>query len=58
VPWYWSDDIARVLLEGGKIQPADALLMSATPVAYRSETASLAQAVEALLDDEEVPLAA
>jgi hypothetical protein len=58
MPWYWSDDIARALLEGGKIRTADALLMSATPVAYRSEAATLAEAVEALLDDEEVPLAA
>lgn len=58
MPWYWSDDIARTLLENGKIHTAEALAMSTTPVAYRSESTTLTEAIEALLDDEEIPLAA
>lgn len=56
--WYWSDDIARALLDSGRIDTKTADSISSPTVAFRSGHASIIEAGEALLDDEEVPLAA
>lgn len=56
--WYWSDDIARALLDDGRIDQQTAGSISLPTVAFRSASESILEAAEALLDDEEVPLAA
>lgn len=58
MPWYWSDDVARVLLELGKIDRTRATDLVSRPVAFRCEAESLEKAALKLLDDEEIPLAA
>lgn len=58
MPWYWSDEIARVLVELGKIDLARAATLTRAPVAYRSDSQELETAALALLDDDEIPLAA
>ncbi len=56
--WYWTDDIAKALLENDKIDAGLAETIAVKTVAIRSTHTSLLEAAEALLDDEEVPLAA
>lgn len=56
--WYWTDDIAKVLLENHRIDAKLAESIAVRRVAYRSTHTSLLEAAEALLDGEEVPLAA
>lgn len=58
VPWYWSDDIARALIETGRIDADAVVEMLSIPVAMRRDEASIEAAAQALLDDEEIPLAA
>lgn len=58
MPWYWTDDVARVLLAKGSIDPTIAASLIALPVAHRSEHESVDEAASELLDDGEIPLAA
>lgn len=58
MPWYWSDDIARVLTEMKSFDVAKTSKLTATPVAFRSPAETIEAAVEILLDDDEIPLAA
>jgi hypothetical protein len=58
MPWYWSDDIARVLVVSGKLDNSVATAMISAPVAYRSEASTIESAIDTLLDDDEIPLAA
>jgi hypothetical protein len=58
MPWYWSDDIAQVLVRMDRIDTSTATSMSAAPVAFRSESLTIEGAIDALLDDDEIPLAA
>lgn len=58
MPWYWSDDIARVLVVSGKIDNAIAAPLISAPVAFRCEASTIEAAIDTLLDDDEIPLAA
>ena len=58
MPWYWSDDIARVLVVSGKIDSSVAASLISAPVAFRSEASTIEAAIVALLDEDEIPLAA
>jgi hypothetical protein len=58
VPWYWTDDIARALIETGRLSVESARSMVDTPVAVKRAEPDLDAAVEAMLDDDEIPIAA
>ncbi len=58
MPWYWTDDLARVLSADGRIDDSVASQMIATPVAYRRDEESIETAAQGLLDDDEIPLLA
>jgi len=58
VPWYWTDDIARALIEAGRITADAAGTMLSVPTAIRRDEPSLEAAMQALLEDDEIPLAA
>lgn len=58
MPWYWSDDAARVLVANGSINASLAARLIAMPVAHRSEHDKIEDAVRELMDDGEIPLAA
>ncbi|HEY4606437.1 MAG TPA: hypothetical protein VIH55_02220 [Acidimicrobiia bacterium] len=58
MPWYWTDDIARALIEAGRITTDAALPMLSAPAAIRREEPSIEAAAQALLEDDEIPLAA
>ena len=58
MPWYWTDEVADVLLATGDIEPALAVPLIAMPVAYRSEHDTIELAAKELIDDGEIPLAA
>lgn len=58
LPWYWTDDLARILHNEGQISDKVAVLMTQTPVAIRSDEPTREAAARTLLDDDEIPLAA
>ena len=58
MPWYWTDEVAEVLLASGDIEPALALRLMAMPVAHRSDHDTIELAAQELMDDGEIPLAA
>ena len=58
MPWYWTDDIARMLIETGRIDADAVTAMLSIPTAIRRDEANIETAAQALLDDEEIPLAA
>lgn len=58
MPWYWTDDIARALIEAGRMTADVAGPMLSVPTAVRRDESSIEAAAQALLDDEEIPLAA
>ncbi len=58
MPWYWSDDIARLLLERGLISADRARDLTRRPVAWRSAEETLEKAAESFDDDDEVAPAA
>lgn len=58
MPWYWSDDLARALVEMDAMDPSSAGAMIAAPVAIRREEASLDEVAGAMADDDELPQAA
>lgn len=58
MPWYWTDEIASVLVGKGRIGPDVAAVLIAVPLALRSEHDTVEDAAAALLDDGEIPLAA
>jgi hypothetical protein len=58
VPWYWTDDIARALIETGRLNAESARTMLAAPVALKRAEPDLDAAVQAMLDDDEIPIAA
>lgn len=58
MPWYWSDDLAEVLVAESVISPCLATELSTTPVAYRREEETVEEAGRGLVDDDEIPLAA
>lgn len=58
MPWYWTDELARVLVSKGEINDKTAALIAARPVAIRREESTLEAAAGGFLDDDEIPLAA
>jgi hypothetical protein len=58
VPWYWTDDIARALIDHGRLTVESAGTMLATPVAVKRVEPDLDAAIQAMLDDDEIPIAA
>jgi len=58
MPWYWTDDVAPVLVSSGRISDEIAATLIAMPVAHRREHLTLEEAARSLLDDGEIPLAA
>ena len=58
MPWYWTDDIARALIEAGRLTVDTAGPMMSVPTAIRREESNIEAAAQALLDDDEIPLAA
>ena len=58
VPWYWTDDIARALIDAGRLTADAAGPMLSVPVAIRRDESSIEAAARALVDDGEIPLAA
>lgn len=58
MPWYWSDDIARALREKMTLTPDEAARLSTRLVAFRRPEATLGEAIQAMIDDDEIPLAA
>jgi hypothetical protein len=58
VPWYWTDDLSRILFSEGLISKQAAVQLETSPVAIRRVETSLEEAVRGMVDDDEVPLAA
>lgn len=58
MPWYWTDEVAPVLVANGSIDEAVAADLMAIPMAHRSEHETLEEAAQELMDDGEIPLAA
>lgn len=58
MPWYWTDDIARALIDAGRLTVESAGAMLAVPVAVRRAEPDLETAVQGMLDDDEIPIAA
>jgi len=58
MPWHWSDDLAYVLLDAGKIDDKSADRLIAIPVAYRSDVETIEEAACELAEEGEIPLAA
>lgn len=58
MPWYWTDEVASVLVAAGSIDAEVAADLISLPVAHRSEHDTVEEAAKALMDDGEIPLAA
>ena len=58
MPWYWTDDLAPMLVSKGKMSPEAAEDMRKSPVAIRRREMTIDEAVEGLIEDDEIPLAA
>lgn len=58
MPWYWTDDVAPVLIADGTIDAEAAAILISLPVAHRSERDTVEEAARDLVDDGEIPLAA
>jgi len=58
MPWYWSDDVASLLINEGRLDAQIAESYLARPVAIRRDEKTLADAAHGLQEDDEIPLAA
>ena len=58
MPWYWTDEVAPVLVANGSIDAEIASSLVALPVAHRSEHDNVEDAAKELMEDGEIPLAA
>lgn len=63
MPWYWTDDLARILIDAGKVDPAHATKWISAPVAIRRGEEDSESVASSLLSEEEgedpsLPLAA
>ena len=58
MPWYWSDDLAPVLVSLEAIDGDTADRLVTSPAAYRRPESNIEDAALGLLDDGEIPLAA
>lgn len=55
MPWYWTDDLARTLIDRGEVDLRVVTGWIAAPVAVRSDENSAETVARALLDDEGEP---
>jgi hypothetical protein len=58
MPWYWTDEVAPVLVANGSIDSEVAAPLISLPVAHRSEHDTVEEAARELMEDGEIPLAA
>jgi hypothetical protein len=58
MPWYWTDEVAPVLIANGSIDAEVATSLISLPVAHRSEQDTVEEAARELMEDGEIPLAA
>lgn len=58
MPWYWTDEVAPVLVANGSIDTEVAATLVSVPVAHRSDQDSVEEAARELLEDGEIPLLA
>jgi hypothetical protein len=58
MPWYWTDEVAPVLIAKGSIDEDAAAQLIALPVALRSDRDKVDDAAQELMDEGEIPLAA
>lgn len=58
MPWYWSDELAPVLVANGLIDETMAKGLMSRPVAHRSEQDTIEGAATELLEEDEISLAA
>ena len=58
MPWYWTDEVAPVLIADGSIDAEVAAALISLPVAHRSEHDTVEEAARELMEDGEIPLAA
>lgn len=58
MPWYWTDEVAPVLVAKGSIDESVAADLIAMPVAHRSDHDTIEDAANELMEDGEIPLAA
>ena len=58
MPWYWTDDIARVWIAAGRAGEDVVRAMLLVPVAVRRDEPTLEEVAQVLLDEDEIPLAA
>jgi len=58
MPWYWTDEVAPVLIANGSIDSEVATSLISLPVAHRSEQDTVEEAARELMEDGEIPLAA
>lgn len=58
MPWYWTDEVAPVLIAKGSIDQEAAATMISLPVAHRSDRDNIEDAAQELMDEGEIPLAA
>ena len=58
MPWYWTDDVANLMVSTGRMDETELASLIAMPVAHRSEHQDIEDAIQEMLDDGEIPLAA
>ncbi len=58
MPWYWTDEVAPVLVANGSIDESVAADLISVPIAHRSRHDTVEEAAKELMDDGEIPLAA
>lgn len=55
MPWYWTDELARTLIDSGKADRRRLAGWLAAPVAIRRDQADPAEVAATLLDEEADP---
>lgn len=55
MPWYWTDDLARTLIDAGKAEQTQVSGWLASPVAIRSNDSAEAVAEDLLASEEGEP---
>ena len=58
MPWYWSDDLARFLVQNDSIDADRAAELKSSPVAIRREERTVEEAARAIDEDDELLRAA
>lgn len=53
MPWYWTDDLARTLIDAGKVSPARVMQWMSAPVAIRGDDGDAQTVADSLLSEEE-----